>query len=127
VHPVVRVAGTGAAYGEQDPRGRERALRSSQPMPRFSRLHVMQVVVLGTGRRSLEAQVKALELPGVAGVVKFSTPLAHLITAGQLLPATALTCGAADTHFLAIVGPLAHRGAHCRVLNKARTSLQGSV
>ena len=47
--------------------------------------------MLGTGRKSLEAKVKALELPGVTGVVKFSTPLAHLITAGELLPATAIT------------------------------------
>ena len=47
--------------------------------------------MLGTGRKTLEAKVKALELPGVAGVVKFSTPLAHLITAGELFPATPLT------------------------------------
>ena len=47
--------------------------------------------MLGAGCKSLEAKVKALELPGVAGVVKFSTPLAHLITAGELFPATALT------------------------------------
>ena len=46
---------------------------------------VAQVVVLGTGKKSLETKVKALEakFPGVAkGVVKFSTPLAHLINAG---------------------------------------------
>ena len=44
-----------------------------------------QVVVLGTGKKSLEAKVKALEqqFPSVAkGIVKFSTPLAHLINAG---------------------------------------------
>ena len=50
-----------------------------------STLAAAQVVVLGTGKRSLETKVKALEakFPGVAkGVVKFSTPLAHLINAG---------------------------------------------
>jgi hypothetical protein len=61
---------------------------------------VWQVAILGTGRKALEAEVKALnkQLPGVVGVVKFSTPLAHLITAGVsprsawlLVPATRAT------------------------------------
>ena len=48
---------------------------------------VAQVAVLGTGKKTLEAQVKTLQkdFPGVAGVVKFSSPLAHLITAGACM------------------------------------------
>lgn len=42
------------------------------------------MAILGTGRKTLEADVKALQkkFAGVAGIVKFSSPLAHLITAG---------------------------------------------
>ena len=46
----------------------------------------VQVAVLGTGKKALEAQVAALgdEFPGVAsGTVAFSAPLAALITAGS--------------------------------------------
>lgn len=45
------------------------------------------MAILGTGKKTLEAKVKTLqkEFPGVAGVVKFSSPLAHLITAGACM------------------------------------------
>lgn len=46
-----------------------------------------QIVILGTGKKALESQVKNLEkqFPGLAaGVVKFSNPMAHNITAGAL-------------------------------------------
>ena len=47
----------------------------------------IQIVILGTGKKALESQVKNLEkqFPGLAaGVVKFSNPMAHTITAGAL-------------------------------------------
>lgn len=49
----------------------------------------IQVVILGTGKAKLEKQVKALDeqFPGVAkGIVKFSAPMAHYITAGAWRP-----------------------------------------
>lgn len=62
----------------------------------------VQVAILGTGRKTLEAKVKALQkqLPGVAGVVKFSSPLAHLITAGAMpLPLAPLFSSTGNMHF----------------------------
>merc|ERR1711924_224812 len=44
-----------------------------------------QVVILGTGKKAMETQLKALsaKFPGrVKGIAKFSTPLAHTINAG---------------------------------------------
>merc|ERR1711966_539108 len=64
----------------------------------------VQVVVLGTGKKKLEALVKTLdkEYPGVAaGVVKFSTPMAHYITAGadfMLVPSRFEPCGLIQLH-----------------------------
>ncbi|KAL4458488.1 hypothetical protein ABPG75_013353 [Micractinium tetrahymenae] len=64
----------------------------------------VQVVILGTGKKVLESQVKALEqqYPGLAaGVVKFSNPLAHLITAGSdfmLVPSRFEPCGLIQLH-----------------------------
>jgi glycosyltransferase involved in cell wall biosynthesis len=49
----------------------------------------VQVVILGTGKKALETQVKAINekfAGSAAGVVKFSAPLAHLITAGEPPP-----------------------------------------
>jgi len=64
----------------------------------------VQVVILGTGKAKLEAAVKALDttLPGVAkGVVKFSAPMAHLITAGadfMMVPSRFEPCGLIQLH-----------------------------
>jgi granule-bound starch synthase len=61
-------------------------------------------VVLGTGKKSLEAAVTTLsaDLPGkAAGVVKFSAPMAHLITAGadfMLVPSRFEPCGLIQLH-----------------------------
>merc|ERR1712182_204381 len=52
-----------------------------------------QVIILGTGKKAMETQLKALssKFPGrVKGIAKFSTPLAHTINAGAdflLVPA----------------------------------------
>ncbi|CAG9462036.1 unnamed protein product [Pedinophyceae sp. YPF-701] len=62
-----------------------------------------QVVVLGTGKKTFEAAVKKLDakVPGAAGVVKFSAPLAHVITAGadfMLVPSRFEPCGLIQLH-----------------------------
>ncbi|MCO5609107.1 hypothetical protein L7F22_063329 [Adiantum nelumboides] len=59
----------------------------------------VQLIVLGTGKKSLEKQLEALEemYPGKArGVVKFNVPLAHMIIAGadfMLVPSRFEPCG----------------------------------
>lgn len=64
----------------------------------------VQIVVLGTGKKTLEAAVKNLgtEYPGhAAGVVEFSNPMAHLITAGadyMLVPSRFEPCGLIQLH-----------------------------
>lgn len=64
----------------------------------------VQVVILGTGKKALESQVKALatQFPGMAaGVVKFSNPMAHMITAGSdfmLVPSRFEPCGLIQLH-----------------------------
>lgn len=64
----------------------------------------VQVVVLGTGKVELEAQVRnlAARYPGVAvGVAQFNNPLAHLITAGadyMLIPSRFEPCGLIQLH-----------------------------
>lgn len=64
----------------------------------------VQVVVLGTGKKQLEALVKSLDkqYPGAAaGIVKFSTPMAHYITAGadfMLVPSRFEPCGLIQLH-----------------------------
>ena len=64
----------------------------------------VQVVVLGTGKAALEAQVKVLATlyPGMAaGVVQFSNPMAHAITAGadyMLVPSRFEPCGLIQLH-----------------------------
>lgn len=50
--------------------------------------HRLQVIILGTGKKSLEAKVAQMEaqFPASAkGVVEFNGPLAHIITAGTPL------------------------------------------
>ena len=64
----------------------------------------VQVVILGTGKKALETQIKALDkqFPGMAaGVVKFSSPMAHCITAGadyMLVPSRFEPCGLIQLH-----------------------------
>lgn len=62
-----------------------------------------QVVVLGTGKKEFEAAVKQLDksCPGAKGIVKFSAPLAHMITAGSdfmLVPSRFEPCGLIQLH-----------------------------
>jgi len=62
-----------------------------------------QVVILGTGKKKLEKAVEQLEksVPGAAGVVKFSQPVAHLITAGadyMMVPSRFEPCGLVQLH-----------------------------
>lgn len=64
----------------------------------------VQLIVLGTGKKHLEKQLEELDtlFPGKAiGVVKFNTPLAHLITAGAdflLVPSRFEPCGLIQLH-----------------------------
>ncbi|CAI5509723.1 unnamed protein product [Closterium sp. Naga37s-1] len=64
----------------------------------------VQLIVLGTGKKYLEQQLEALEAkyPDKArGVVKFNTPLAHLMTAGadfMLVPSRFEPCGLIQLH-----------------------------
>jgi len=62
-----------------------------------------QVVVLGTGKKTMEKALEALDkkVPNAAGVVKFSSPLAHYITAGAdflLVPSRFEPCGLIQLH-----------------------------
>ena len=63
-----------------------------------------QVVVLGTGKKKLEKLVKQIDeqcSEGAKGVVKFSSPMAHMITAGadyMLVPSRFEPCGLIQLH-----------------------------
>ncbi len=63
-----------------------------------------QVVILGTGKAKFEKALEALDRSGrgrVKCVVKFSAPLAHLITAGAdfiLVPSRFEPCGLIQLH-----------------------------
>jgi len=62
-----------------------------------------QVVILGTGKKSMEKTLEALDEaePSCAGVVKFSAPLAHFITAGAdflMVPSRFEPCGLIQLH-----------------------------
>ena len=57
-----------------------------EALPAVAAQGAAQVVVLGTGKKALEAAVLQLDkqFPDtVKGVVKFDVPLAHLMTAGE--------------------------------------------
>ncbi|XP_050375739.1 granule-bound starch synthase 1, chloroplastic/amyloplastic-like [Argentina anserina] len=64
----------------------------------------LQIIVLGTGKKDLEKQIKQLETkyPGKAvGVLKFNVPLAHMITGGadfMLIPSRFEPCGLIQLH-----------------------------
>ena len=73
-----------------------------EALPAVARQGGAQVVVLGTGKKALEAAVLQLDkqFPDtVKGVVKFDVPLAHLMTAGERL------CHAATSHLCWQPGP----------------------
>ena len=64
----------------------------------------LQIIVLGTGKKYLEKQIKQLETkyPGtVVGVQKFNVPLAHMIIGGadfMLIPSRFEPCGLIQLH-----------------------------
>ena len=57
---------------------------SMQALPKVLQRSRAQVVILGTGKAALEKEVEGLDkkFPNCKGIAKFSTPLAHMITAG---------------------------------------------
>jgi granule-bound starch synthase len=73
-------------------------------LPKILEKGDIQVIILGTGKKKFEALVKAIDkqFPGVAaGVVKFSNPMAHYITAGadfMLVPSRFEPCGLIQLH-----------------------------
>merc|ERR1719223_2441811 len=59
-----------------------------------------QVVILGTGKKSMEKTLDKLS-PRMAGVVRFSNPIAHFITAGAdflMVPSRFEPCGLIQLH-----------------------------
>ncbi|KAK6162232.1 hypothetical protein DH2020_002073 [Rehmannia glutinosa] len=64
----------------------------------------VQIVILGTGKKSFEQQIEQLEVlyPDKArGIAKFNVPLAHMITAGadfMLVPSRFEPCGLIQLH-----------------------------
>ncbi|KAF2298063.1 hypothetical protein GH714_010409 [Hevea brasiliensis] len=66
--------------------------------------HNVQIVILGTGKKSFEKQIEQLEVlyPDKArGVAKFNVPLAHMIIAGadfMLIPSRFEPCGLIQLH-----------------------------
>lgn len=55
-------------------------------LPAVAHAGEAQIVVLGTGKKALEAAILTLDTSfpdTVKGIVKFNVPLAHLITAGK--------------------------------------------
>lgn len=74
-----------------------------EAISKFMGLNV-QMVILGTGKKKMEAQILELEekFPGKAvGVAKFNVPLAHMITAGAdfiIVPSRFEPCGLIQLH-----------------------------
>ncbi|KAK4486566.1 hypothetical protein RD792_009251 [Penstemon davidsonii] len=71
---------------------------------KFIDLNNVQIIILGTGKKSFEKQIEQLEVlyPDKArGVAKFNVPLAHMITAGadfMLVPSRFEPCGLIQLH-----------------------------
>jgi granule-bound starch synthase len=67
----------------------------------------VQVAILGTGKKEFETATRQIEksAPGIAkGIVKFSAPLAHLMTAGCdfiVVPSRFEPCGLIQLHAMA--------------------------
>jgi granule-bound starch synthase len=99
VDPSVPVFGFIGRLEEQ--KGVDILLAAIKKLPKSARA---QIVILGTGKKALESQVKNLEkqFPGLAaGVVKFSNPMAHNITAGadfMVVPSRFEPCGLIQLH-----------------------------
>lgn len=99
VDPSIPVFGFIGRLEEQ--KGVDILLAALKKMPKSA---PVQVVILGTGKKSLESQVKQLDtqFPGLAaGVVKFSSPMAHIITAGadyMMVPSRFEPCGLIQLH-----------------------------
>lgn len=85
----------------EEQKGVDILLAALKKLPKSAKV---QVVILGTGKKALESQVKALskQYPGLAaGVVEFSNPMAHNITAGadfMLVPSRFEPCGLIQLH-----------------------------
>jgi granule-bound starch synthase len=74
-----------------------------QALPKVLAQGNVQVVILGTGKKTFEKMVEQLDkkFPGAKGIVKFSAPLAHMITAGAdflLVPSRFEPCGLIQLH-----------------------------
>ena len=74
-----------------------------QALPKVLASSNCQVVILGTGKKTFEKMVEQLDkkFPGAKGVVKFSAPLAHMITAGAdflMVPSRFEPCGLIQLH-----------------------------
>lgn len=74
-----------------------------QAIPKVLASGDCQIVILGTGKKSFEKMVEQLDkkFPGAKGVVKFSAPLAHMITAGAdflMVPSRFEPCGLIQLH-----------------------------
>jgi len=71
-------------------------------LPKIAAQGKVQIAILGTGKAKYEQIVKAMtKFPGCKGVVKFSAPLAHTITAGAdflLVPSRFEPCGLIQLH-----------------------------
>ena len=74
-----------------------------QALPEVLASGKCQVIILGTGKKAMEKQVEQLDklFPSAKGIVKFSAPLAHMITAGAdflMVPSRFEPCGLIQLH-----------------------------
>lgn len=74
-----------------------------QALPQVLKTTDCQVVILGTGKKAFEKKVEELskKFEGCEGIVKFSAPLAHMITAGVdflMVPSRFEPCGLIQLH-----------------------------
>jgi granule-bound starch synthase len=75
----------------------------AQALPKALAGGNVQVIILGTGKKTYEKMVEQLDqkYPNAKGIVKFSAPLAHMITAGAdflLVPSRFEPCGLIQLH-----------------------------
>jgi granule-bound starch synthase len=107
------------------------SLVNLQALPKVLANGNVQVVVLGTGKKTFEKMVKELDkkFPGAKGVVKFSAPLAHMITAGAdflLVPSRFEPCGLIQLHAMqyGTVPLVASTGGLVDTVKEGRTGFQ---